>query len=322
MKVLLLGGTGSVGRATARALTDAGHQVAALVRPSAETAVLDGFSLIRGEATKSKDVENVVRSNGFDAIVSCLGSRTGLRQDAWDVDYQANANALNAATAHGVGHFVMVSAISVQRPVLPTHIAKRAVEKELQDSKLNWSIVRPTVYFKTLADQIDRLRAGKPFVLYGSGVDVQLKPISERDTARFVAECLTEPGYRNRILPIGGPGPVTTPRAEADRLFKAFDLPPRFRHASVGRLALKAKLLSGPGRIAPSLAKASELAQIEHYRATNSMLVWDAKARRYDADATPEVGEETASDYFARLAGKDPSSTAVSYQIGEANDPA
>jgi divinyl chlorophyllide a 8-vinyl-reductase len=35
------------------------------------------------------------------------------------------------------------------------------------------------------------------------------------------------------------------------------------------------------------------------------MLVWDAQAGRYDADATPEYGSDTLRDHYARvLAGE------------------
>jgi divinyl chlorophyllide a 8-vinyl-reductase len=40
LNVLLLGGTGTIGRATAQALRAEGHQVTALIRPGADAALL------------------------------------------------------------------------------------------------------------------------------------------------------------------------------------------------------------------------------------------------------------------------------------------
>ncbi|NBS24011.1 MAG: NAD(P)-dependent oxidoreductase, partial [Altererythrobacter sp.] len=48
-------------------------------------------------------------------------------------------------------------------------------------------------------------------------------------------------------------------------------------------------------------AAKAEYAKIGRYYATESMLVWDEKQRRYDADATPEFGRETLFDYYAEL---------------------
>lgn len=45
----------------------------------------------------------------------------------------------------------------------------------------------------------------------------------------------------------------------------------------------------------------AELVRIGRYYATESMLVWDDGAQRYDADATPSWGQETLAGHCARL---------------------
>jgi divinyl chlorophyllide a 8-vinyl-reductase len=57
----------------------------------------------------------------FDALVSCLASRTGSPKDAWAIDHQAHLHALQAAQKAGVQHFVLLSAICVQKPLLAFH---------------------------------------------------------------------------------------------------------------------------------------------------------------------------------------------------------
>ncbi len=59
--------------------------------------------------------------------------------------------------------------------------------------------------------------------------------------------------------------------------------------------------LATASRLAPRLAVKAELARIGRYYATESMLVWDAAAGRYDADATPSTGTRTLIDYQAAL---------------------
>ena len=44
-----------------------------------------------------------------------------------------------------------------------------------------------------------------------------------------------------------------------------------------------------------------QLARIGRYYATESMLVWDAQAGRYDADATPSTGSDTIWAYCEEL---------------------
>ena len=50
---------------------------------------------------------------------------------------------------------------------------------------------------------------------------------------------------------------------------------------------------------------AAEFGRIGRYYATESMLVWDDKAQKYIADATPSYGKDTLEDFFRR-AVKDP----------------
>jgi divinyl chlorophyllide a 8-vinyl-reductase len=59
--------------------------------------------------------------------------------------------------------------------------------------------------------------------------------------------------------------------------------------------------LSAAGRVIPSPRDKAELARIGRYYATESTLVWDAKAGRYDADATASTGSDTLFEHYARV---------------------
>ncbi len=243
-----------------------------------------------------------VRGERFDAVVSCLASRTGEPRDAWAIDHQAHRHLLHAARNAGVAHFVQLSAICVQKPLLAFQQAKLAFEAELRSSDLVWSIVRPTAFFKSLSGQVERVRQGKPFLLFGDGTLTSCKPISDDDVADFLAACLDDPSRFNAVLPIGGPGEAITPRQQGELLFAALQQPPHFRQVPVALLDTIAGFLGGLGRVVPPLAAKAELARIGRYYATESMLVWDAEAQRYDAAATPSTGRDTLGEHYARLA--------------------
>ena len=79
----------------------------------------------------------------------------GLQKDSWAVDYQATKNVLDVARARGAQHFVLLSAICVQKPLLEFQHAKLKLEAALQaGGGLSYSIVRPTAFFKSLAGQV------------------------------------------------------------------------------------------------------------------------------------------------------------------------
>jgi divinyl chlorophyllide a 8-vinyl-reductase len=305
LSVLLLGGTGTIGRATARALRVAGHPVTALVRPSANATLLPGCTLIRGEVTDPAALEEAFASTRFDAVISCLASRTGAPVDAWKVDHGANSAALKAALAHGVGHFVLLSAICVQKPQLAFQSAKLAFEAQLQAAPLAWSIVRPTAYFKSLSGQVARVQAGRPFLVFGDGRLTSCKPISDDDLGRYLALCLTDPAKRNRILPIGGPGPAISPMDQIAMLGRLIGRPIRVKRVPMALMSGIIATLSTLGRLSPRLAAKAELARIGRYYATESMLVWDAADGRYYADKTPEFGVDRLEDHYAALLGGD-----------------
>jgi divinyl chlorophyllide a 8-vinyl-reductase len=200
---------------------------------------------------------------------------------------------------------VLLSAICVQRPLLAFQQAKLAFETQLVASGLTYSIVRPTAFFKSLSGQIDRLKRGKPFLLFGDGQLTSCKPISDADLGNYLADCLDDRSLHNRILPIGGPGPAITPRQQGEELFRLLQRPPAYRHVPVGLLDAIIATLSVAGRVSPRLKDKAELARIGRYYATQSMLVLDPSTGRYDADATPSTGNDTLFDHYARLIRSD-----------------
>lgn len=241
------------------------------------------------------------RGERFDAMLSCLASRTGAAGDAWAIDHQAQVNVLEAALDAGAGHVVLLSAICVQKPLLAFQQAKLAFEKALAESGVTYSIVRPTAFFKSLSGQVERVRRGKPFLVFGDGTLTACKPISDDDLAGYLAECLDDERCRNRVLPIGGPGEAITPRQQGERLFALLGRRPRFRQVPVAVLDAVVGTLSAAGRVIPALAEKAELARIGRYYATESMLVLNPETGRYDAAATPSTGTQTLFEHYARL---------------------
>ena len=297
--VILLGASGTIGRATLTALLAQGYRVTCLSRNP--LSLPDGVAQSRVVFSDPADIRRVMRDLRADAILSCMASRSGRPQDAWAVDYRAHLHVLEAAKALGIGRFVLLSAICVQKPLLEFQRAKRAFETALQSSPLEWSIVRPTAFFKSLSGQVKRVQAGKPFLLFGDGTLTACKPISDRDLAEYLVSCLSDPTRAQRILPIGGPGPALTPQAQGEMLFDLLDRPARFRRVPVALMDGIIGGLAAFGRVSSAMADKAEFARIGRYYATESMLLWDAEAARYDADATPEHGTDQLRDHYAAL---------------------
>ncbi|MET4100988.1 divinyl chlorophyllide a 8-vinyl-reductase [Roseovarius sp. MBR-78] len=297
-RVLVLGATGTIGRAVVAAALAEGRGVDCLLRPHHAGG---GHGSLEGAALHFGTVAQALDAGRAGAVICCMASRSGAPADAWAVDHAATVDAIAAAQDHGA-QFVLLSAICVQRPMLEFQRAKLAAEAALAASGLRYSIVRPTAYFKSLSGQVARLRAGKPFLLFGDGRGTACKPISDGDLARYMLGCLDDPARGNRVLPIGGPGPAITPLEQGAMLFDALGMEPRYRHVPLRLMDGIVGALALGGRLSARLADKAELARIGRYYATESMLVLNPATGRYDADATPETGAETLAAFYGRLA--------------------
>ncbi|MDZ7823076.1 MAG: NAD(P)H-binding protein [Ahrensia sp.] len=160
-RVLLAGATGTIGdfRSPVR-LSRVVLTLRALCGKGRGTTHLPADArIIEGDLTQTATFGD----DDFDIVISCLASRSGVKADAWAVDYRANLNLLTIANETGAGQFILLSAICVQRPKLEFQKAKLAFEEALTKSGLRYQIVRPTAFFKSLSGQVKKSSAAKVF---------------------------------------------------------------------------------------------------------------------------------------------------------------
>ncbi|KAF5202074.1 Divinyl chlorophyllide a 8-vinyl-reductase protein [Thalictrum thalictroides] len=242
----------------------------------------------------------------IDVVVSCLASRGGGIKDSWKIDYEATKNSLFAGKKHGASHFVLLSAICVQKPLLEFQRAKLKFEAELikvaeGDNAFTYSIVRPTAFFKSLGGQVELVKDGKPYVMFGDGKLCACKPISEEDLASFIADCVLSKDRINQVLPIGGPGKALTPLEQGEMLYRLLGKEPKFLKVPIEIMDFAIGVLDFLGKIFPSMEDAAEFGKIGRYYAAESMLVLDPETREYSADKTPSYGKDTLEDFFDRV---------------------
>jgi divinyl chlorophyllide a 8-vinyl-reductase len=312
VRVAVFGATGYIGRFVVKELVERGYQVMAFARESSgiggrqgQAAVVDDFP---GADVRFGDVTNPVSlaTDAFneptDVVISCLASRTGGKKDSWAIDYAANLNAYNEGKRAGVAHLVMLSAICVQKPILEFQKAKLSFENLLRkDTEITHTIVRPTAFFKSIAGQFESCKKGAPYVMFGNGELTRCKPISEKDLACFLVNCVNETDKVNQVLPIGGPGPALSARTQGEILFKTLGRSPRMLSLPMAMMNAPTAILEKVAMLVPALEDTAEFARIGCYYASESMLVWDEKRKCYDPDATPSFGDDTLEQFFERV---------------------
>ncbi len=311
-RVFVVGATGYIGKYVVRELVARGYEVVSFARGrsgiDSKTGAGETRAQLKGSEVRFGDVGSLdslinfgIRGEHFDVVISCLTSRNGGVKDSWKIDYQATHNVLEAGKIAGVKHFVLLSAICVQKPLLEFQRAKLKFEQELMASGLIWSIVRPTAFFKSIAGQVESVKMGKPFVMFGNGELTACKPISESDLARFIADCLEDPEKKNKILPVGGPGKAISPREQGEMLFELLGRKPKFKKMPIQMFDVIIPLLSKLAKIFPKLEDKAEFARIGKYYCSESMLVLNPETGKYDADMTPSYGNDTLHDFYKRV---------------------
>mmetsp|Transcript_31775 Transcript_31775/g.51463 ORF Transcript_31775/g.51463 Transcript_31775/m.51463 type:complete len:166 (-) Transcript_31775:334-831(-) len=138
---------------------------------------------------------------------------------------------------------------------------------------------------------------GGPYVMFGDGELAACKPISERDLASYMAECITDSSLQNKILPIGGPGEALTPLQQSEILFQAAGVPPNTIKVPIQIMDGAIWVFDQLAKVFKNLEDAAEFAKIGRYYAAESMLMLDDKGQ-YNSEITPSYGNDTLQDFF------------------------
>jgi divinyl chlorophyllide a 8-vinyl-reductase len=311
-KVLVVGGTGYIGKFVVRELCAQGYDVTALVREKSgiggktgadeAKALFPDATVTFGSVADCDSIRGATSGVKYDVVVSCLASRTGGIKDSWDIDYQATKNVLDVSREFGAKHFVLLSAICVQKPLLTFQAAKLKFEQELAAcTDISHSIVRPTAFFKSLAGQVESVQKGGPYVMFGDGQLASCKPISERDLAKYMAECIRDSSLENKVLPIGGPGEAMSALQQGTMLFEILDMEPKFVKVPIEVMDGVIKVLDTFAGFFANMRDAAEFGKIGRYYAAESMLVMDPETEQYDAAATPSYGTDTLEAFFKKV---------------------
>lgn len=303
-KIFVAGSTGYIGKNVVKYALDNGFDVVTAKRhsdnkPGQLNKKLKVIKISNNDNNWIADLEKV------DVIISCLASRTGEPKDAHLVDYKLNCLLLEKAKALKCSQFILLSAICVQKPRLAFQFEKLAFEEKLKKSGLNFSIVRPTAYFKSLSGQIENIKKGKPYVYFGDGQITQCNPISEKDLSLYILSCIKDKTKWRKILPIGGPKQSITPKDIGKILFEIFEVSPKYKSFPTKILDAIRLLLLIISPFSNWAKNKSELIKIAKYYATESMLIWDEKKKCYDANMTPSTGKDTLRDYFYSIKNLD-----------------
>jgi uncharacterized protein YbjT (DUF2867 family) len=193
-KVLVTGGTGTLGRQLVARLVERDHEVLALSRKRPKHD-LHRAQWIHGNVLDATRLE--VAAAGVDVIVHAASSPS---RRARRTEEEGTANAVAAARTHGA-HLIYVSIVGVDAHRFPYYRAKWAAEQIIERSDVAWTIQRATQFFD-LIEQFLRFR------VFPATRKMRFQPIDTGEVADRIAD-LVDAGPTGRAPDVGGPEVVS-----------------------------------------------------------------------------------------------------------------
>ncbi len=198
---LVTGATGGLGRRIVQQLREREMNVRAFVRLTSRYSELEqrGSQIFIGDLQQDKDIQKACQ--GVQYIISAHGSGG----NAQALEYRANIELIDQAKAAGVQHFVFISVLGVDRGYedAPVFKAKREVEKYLQASGLNYTILRPSGFASNLLPLAERFRQTGVYLLIGDPKS-RTSIVSTDDLAKIAIDSVNIEEAKNQIFSVGG----------------------------------------------------------------------------------------------------------------------
>jgi uncharacterized protein YbjT (DUF2867 family) len=174
-----------------------------------------------GEVTKPQTLRGI--ADNVDVVMSTIGitrQKDGLTYQ--EVDYQGNVNLLREALTSSVKKFIYVSALKAREMAdLKIVQAKERFVDELQESGIDYTVMRPNGFFSDMRDFLEMAQRGRIY-LFGGG-KFRLNPVHGKDVAEECVKAIDSPEHE---ISFGGPQ-VYTHREIAEAAFAALGKKPK-----------------------------------------------------------------------------------------------
>ncbi|MBS0125115.1 NAD(P)-dependent oxidoreductase [Thetidibacter halocola] len=200
MRILVIGASRGIGRAVVDAALEAGHSVRALARHVERIEPRDRLETLAGDATDAAVLRQAI--DGVDAVVMTLGIRESVAMLWQDVTLFSTATAalVPLMEKNGPRRLIAVTGIGAgdSRAALsgPERCGHRIIfskpyrdktrqEEIIRASRLDWTLVRPTI--------LTNNRASGDYRVMVEPKDWRMGMISRADVADYVIRALQDP---------------------------------------------------------------------------------------------------------------------------------
>jgi uncharacterized protein YbjT (DUF2867 family) len=198
-RILVIGGTGNVGRHVVDRLAAAGAQVRAMSRNPDAAAVPPGVEVVRGDLTVPEALDRCLQD--IDAVFL-----------VWVAPPAAAAGALNRIAAHARRIVLLTAPLKTPHPFFqqpnPSRDLAERLERLIEASGVEWTFLRAGIFAGNARHFWGpSIRGGG--VVRWPYLDASTAPTDERDLAAVAVRALCEDGHAGAEYVVTGPQSLT-----------------------------------------------------------------------------------------------------------------
>lgn len=243
-KILLVGGSGTLGKPTAQLLVNAGYPLRLMTRYPEKVGNFRSpeMEIVKGDLIDPDSLK--IACEGMDLVIAMAHSLLGVgKYRSAKVDVKGHKSLIDIAKSAGVKSFVYISVVGADaNQTIDFWRNKFEVEQYLQKSGLNFINIRSTAFMETHIHELmgkGILKNGKAMIM-GKGNN-PLNFVSVVDVAQIILKSLEQPEALNSIIEIGGPDNLS--RNEIVSLYEKYSgKQVKCTYLSIGFLNIMSKL--------------------------------------------------------------------------------
>jgi uncharacterized protein YbjT (DUF2867 family) len=204
MSLLIIGGTGTLGRQIVLQALTKGYQVRCMVRNFRKASFLRewGVELVYGDLTRSETIPPCLK--GITAVIDASTSRANELDSLKKVDWEGKIHLIEAAKAANIQKFIFFSAQNVEQfKNIPLMKVKNGIEIKLKESNIPYTIFRLTGFYQGLIEQY-AIPILENLPIWVTNESTYISYMDTQDIAKFCLRALQIPQTTNQTFFLSG----------------------------------------------------------------------------------------------------------------------
>jgi len=204
MSILIIGGTGTLGRQIVKQTLDEGYQVTCLVRDFRRGAFLKdwGAELVYGDLSIPSTIPLALK--GMTTVIDCATIRSTSSYTSETIDWRGKLALIEAGKLINLKKIISFSVLNAsENPSIPLLNLKLELEKSLAESGINFTIFQCSGFFQGLISQY-ALPVLENETIWLQPDSSPVAYLDTQDAAKAVVSSLSDAAYDNLIVSLIG----------------------------------------------------------------------------------------------------------------------